>query len=324
MAHTPCPCLRAAAALCCCVLLAACGTIDGPAAAARQLPPLLHHGAPITLADAAATGPAPDLLALTPEMREFVARYAPRGGGARQRMLSLHEAVKGQGTLGLAYDPFADGTAASVFRTGAANCLSFAHLFVALAREAGLDARYQWLEVRPEWTRVGERVAVRLHVNVMVRMPSGEQFMVDIDPLQSRDIAASRLLEDADAAALDLNNIAMEALARGDLEAAWIGLARALQLSPGLPLLWVNLGAAYRHAKQLEEAEWALFQALAIDRGDRSAMNNLVVLYGQMGRDADRDYWMGRVKHYLAQQEALRQRELAETQSAAEPGSTRI
>jgi tetratricopeptide (TPR) repeat protein len=322
MAHIP--WFRAAAALFCSVSLAACASIDGPAAAARELPALLHGGTAITLADAAATDPAPDLLALTPEMRQFVARYAPRGGGARQRMLSLHEAVKGQGSLGLAYDPFADGTAASVFRTGAANCLSFAHLFVALAREAGLDARYQWLEVRPQWTRLGERVAVRLHVNVMVRMPSGEQFMVDIDPLQSRDIAASRLLEDEDAAALDHNNIAMEALARGDFEAAWIRLARALQLSPGLPLLWVNLGVVYRHAAQLAEAEWALLQALAIDRGDRSAMNNLVVLYEQIGRDDDRDYWMDRIQHYLAQQEALMQRELAETQSEAEPGSTRI
>lgn len=322
MAHIP--WLRAAAALCASVVLMACASIDGPEAAARQLPALVHDGTAITLAEAVATAPAPDVLALTPEMREFVARYAPRGGGARQRMLSLHEAVKGQGSLGLAYDPFADGTAASVFRTRAANCLSFAHLFVALAREAGLDARYQWLEVRPQWTRLGERVAVRLHVNVMVRMPSGEQFMVDIDPLQSRDIAASRLLADVDAVALDHNNIAMEALAQGDFEAAWIRLARALQLSPGLPLLWVNLGVVYRHAGQFAEAEWTLLQALAIDRGDRSAMNNLVVLYEQIGRDDDRDYWMDRIQHYLAQQEALRQRELAETQPEAEPGSTRI
>lgn len=290
--------LRAAALLSCLLVSTACSTLDGPAVAAGQLPPLVHGGSPVTLAEVASRSPTPDLLALTPEMQAFVARYAPPRGGARQRLLSLHEAVKGQGALGVAYDPVADGTAATVFRTGAANCLSFAHLFVALAREAGLDARYQWLEVRPQWTRLGERVAVRLHVNVMVRMPSGEQFMVDIDPLQSRDIAASKLLEDVDAAALDHNNIAIEALARGDLEVAWIQLARALQLSPGLSHLWVNLGAVYRHAGQFNEAEWSLFQALAIDRADRSAMNNLVVLYGQMGRAEERDYWVDRINRH--------------------------
>ncbi|MDO8862644.1 tetratricopeptide repeat protein [Haliea sp. E1-2-M8] len=292
------PWLRAAATLLCSVFLMACTTLDGPAVAASQLPPLVHEGTPVTLAEVAALAPSPDLLAVTPEMQAFVARYAPPRGGTRQRLLNLHEAVKGPGALGVVYDPFADGTAATVFRTGTANCLSFAHLFVALAREAGLDAQYQWLEVRPQWTRLGERIAVRLHVNVMVRMPSGEQFMVDIDPLQSRDIAASRLLEDADAAALDHNNIAIEALARGDLEAAWSQLARALQLSPGLPPLWVNLGAVYRHAGQVREAEWSLLQALAIDRSDRSAMNNLVVLYGQMGRDDERDYWVDRIDRH--------------------------
>jgi len=394
--------LWAAAVLLCGVLSTACSTLDGAAVAARQLPPLVHDGVPITLAAIATLPAGPDLLALSPEMRTFVARYAAPGGSAHQRLLNLHEAVKAQGALGVVYDPFADGTAATVFSSGAANCLSFAHLFVALAREAGLDAHYQWLEVRPQWTRLGERIAVRLHVNVMVRMPSGEQFMVDIDPLQSRDIAASRLLRDADAAALDHNNIAMEALARGDLEAAWSRLALALQLSPRLSQLWVNLGVVYRHAGQLSEAEWSLLQALAVDRADRSAMNNLVVLYGQMGRDNERDYWVDRIERhrdrnpyyhawlgdrageegdwtgalehyrvalklhpgdstllyatgivhfrlqqydaaerlieqaiaaaslrsdihgYQAQLELVRQRQLAETQSEAEPGSTRI
>ncbi len=289
---------RAIAVLLCGGLLSACSALDGPAVAASQLPPLVQGGAATTLTEAFARPAGAGLLALTPEMKAFVARYAPPGGGARQRLLSLHEAVKGQGALGVVYDPVADGTAAAVFRSGAANCLSFAHLFVALAREAGLDARYQWLEVRPQWTRMGERIAVRLHVNVMVRMPTGEQFMVDIDPLQSRDVAASRLLSDADAAALDHNNIAVGALARGDLAAAWSELARALRLSPGLSQLWVNLGAVYRHAGQLDEAEWSLLQALAIDGADRSAMNNLVVLYSQMERDGERDYWVERIKRH--------------------------
>ncbi|MEQ9462105.1 MAG: tetratricopeptide repeat protein [Haliea sp.] len=290
--------LQAVTALLCGALLSACASLDGSAVAANQLPPLLQNGYAMSLADAFAGPPAPDLLELTPEMKAFVTRYAPADGGARQRLLSLHEAVKGQGALGVVYDPVADGTAAAVFRAGVANCLSFAHLFVALAREAGLDARYQWLEVRPQWTRMGERVSVRLHVNVMVRMPAGEQFMVDIDPLQSRDVAASRLLSDVDAAALDHNNIAMGALARGDIEAAWSELARALRLSPGLSQLWVNLGVVYRHVGQLDDAEWSLLQALAIDSGDRSAMNNLVVLYAQMGRGEERDFWVERIERH--------------------------
>src|SRR5690606_38747238 len=105
MAHFP--WLRSAAVLLCSALLAACSALDGPAVAARQLPPLVHGGTPVTLADVATLPASPDLLALTPEMEAFVARYAPRRGGARQRMLSLHEAIKGEGVLGVVYDPFA-------------------------------------------------------------------------------------------------------------------------------------------------------------------------------------------------------------------------
>ncbi|HEY7776685.1 MAG TPA: tetratricopeptide repeat protein, partial [Kineobactrum sp.] len=238
------------------------------------------------------------LLVLTGPMRDFVARYAPRSLAPRQRLHSLHEAVKGPGMLAVGYDPFADGSAETVFNSGAANCLSYAHLFVALAREAGLDASYQWLEVRPQWTRLGERVAVNLHVNVLVRLSAGEQYMVDIDPLQSRDIAASRKLADNDARALQHNNLAMVALAGGELEAAWAHAVRALQLSPDLPELWVNLAAVYRHAEQYPAAEQALFQALKIDSGERSAMNNLVVLYSQLGREDEREFWVQRVNRH--------------------------
>lgn len=276
----------------------ACASGPRPGAAVAQLAPLQLPDKSLAVAEVADTTPTPALLQLDDEMRDFVARYAPRRGAPRQRLTSLHEAVKGQGTLAIKYDPFADGSASEVFHSAAANCLSYAHLFVALAREAGLDARYHWLEVRPQWTRLGERVAVRLHVNVVVRMPSGEQYMVDIDPLDSRDVAGSRMLGDRDGEALYHNNIAMEALAEGALDLAWRQTVRALQLSPGLSQLWVNLGAVYRHAGQFADAEQAWLQALQLDDGDRSAMNNLVLLYEQLGRKQEWAFWIDRVERY--------------------------
>tara|TARA_R110002110_G_scaffold106847_6_gene267659 strand:- start:4716 stop:5429 length:714 start_codon:yes stop_codon:yes gene_type:complete len=132
----------------------------------------------------------------------------------------------------------------------------------------------------------------------MVRMPHGEQFMVDIDPLQARDIAASRLLADREAAALHHNNLAMAALAAGSLPDAWMQVVNALRQSPELPLLWVNLGAIYRQTGQLEAVEWALLQALERDSGERSAMNNLALLYDETGRISERDAWLARIQRY--------------------------
>ena len=252
----------------------------------------------LTVADVDRRVHTPDLLATDQAMRDFVALYTGGVRNDRQRLTMLHRAITGSGSLGIEYEAGAGGGAREVFYRGSANCLSYASLFVALAREAGLDASYQWLQVRPQWTRMGERIMLRLHVNVSVNLSGGERYMVDIDPLPSRDIAGSREIGDRDARALYHSNIAMEALAEGSTGEAWLQAVRALQLSPAIPHLWVNLGAVYRAAGQHREAESNYLYALQLVPWDRSAMNNLVVLYGMEGRQEDRDYWEKRVAVY--------------------------
>ncbi len=285
------------------VILVLCG-VAGCAGIAGRKPPLpviaplnLPEGS-LTVADAAARVSTPDLLALDDEMREFVSRYTGDLRVERQRLQVLHRALKSPALLNLDYDPAADGTAEEVFRRGSANCLSYASLFVALAREAGLDADYQWLEVRPQWSRLGERVAVRLHVNVVVDTRRGDKFMVDIDPLESRDIARTRRLADNEATALYHNNLAMKALGERRLDEAWLQLVRGLHLAPDMTPLWVNLGAVYRTVGQHADAESSYLHALELDEDDRSAMTNLMVLYRLDGRTAEQDRWAERVERY--------------------------
>lgn len=291
-------CRRVFAGLFSLLVLAGCSTSPVASRAVSDLPPLQLATHSLEVAQVAALAPTPDLLATDQEMLDFVQLYTKGVGNSRQRLMMLLRAVTGAGTLDLQYDALAQGTASEVFHRGSANCLSFAHLFIALAREAGLEASYQWLEVRPQWTRSGERVMLGLHVNVLVNLGSGGQYMVDIDPVPSRDIAGSRVISDADAKALHHNNIAMDALANLELEQAWLHLVRALQLSPRTPHLWVNMGAIYRLAGQHRAAESSYLYALQLDSRDRSAMNNLVVLYGIEGRDEDRAYWELQVGAY--------------------------
>ncbi len=264
-----------------------------------NLPPLQLPDRTLTVQEVAALTPTPDLLAVDDEMREFVQRYTSGVSSQRQRLMMLHRAVTGAGALDLQYDALAEGTAIEVFHRGSANCLSYSNLFVALAREAGLNATYQSLDVRPQWTRQGERVMVRLHVNIMVKLPGrNQQYMVDIDPLPTRDITGSRELSDVEAEALYHNNLAMDALSNDDLERAWRHAVRALQLSADDAHLWVNLGAIYRVAGQFRAAENSYLYALKLDRWERSAMNNLVVLYSLEGREQERQKWSSRVARY--------------------------
>jgi len=266
--------------------------------AISELAPLQLDGRDLSVAEAQDRVVRPDLLSLDEPMREFVRRYTEDISNKRARLLALHQAVRGAGTLNIQYEPFAEGTAREVFHRGTANCLSFANLFIALAREAGLQASYQWQEVRPQWSKVSDRVQIGLHVNVVVNLPSGKRFMVDIDPLPSRDITDSQELTDTEAEALYYNNVAMGALANDDLEDAWYYEVRALQLSPDMPFLWVNLGAIYRISGQHLEAERSYLQALDLDFTEYSAMSNLAVLYDLEGRVDEQRYWLEKAEYH--------------------------
>lgn len=278
--------------------LAACSSHPVTPLALEDIPPLQWQGRSLTTEFALTQAPSPDLLAIDPQMVDFVKRYTGDAVNGRQRLMSLHQAISGAGALDLQYDPFADGSAIETFNRGNANCLSYTHLFVALAREAGLDASYQWQEVRPRWNRNGERVVVGMHVSTLVKLRRGEQFVVDIDPLPTREITDSHKISDREALALHHNNIAMDALANENLEVAWAQGLRALELSPDNGSLWANLGAIYRFAGQHSQAEHSYLYALQLDPRAYSAMTNLVILYGLDGREEERQYWLGRVEHY--------------------------
>lgn len=279
-------------------LLGACSTGLSHREALAQITPLHYADGIITVSDVDAIASTPDLLGLDDDMRKFVETYTGHLSRGRMRLVQLHQSIKSNAILNIEYEPDAEGGAREVFHRGSANCLSYANLFVAMAREAGLNANYQWVRVRPQWTRIGERVAVRLHVNVVVKLRSGVEYVVDIEPLTASERTKTRVLSDVDAFALYHNNIAMEALGRSELDLAWAHNVRALQLSPAMSLLWVNLGAIYRLAGQHREAERSYFYALQLNPKDHSAMNNLMVLYQLEGREADSEYWSDQVAQY--------------------------
>jgi Flp pilus assembly protein TadD len=278
--------------------LAACSSHPVDTRAINALPALQLGDHSVAVATVASRVHSPDLLVVDAPMREFVQHYSAGAVNRRQLLTSLHAAIMGAGALDLQYDPLADAPARETFHRGAANCLSYASLFVALAREAGLDAGYQWLEVRPQWSRVGERVSVGLHVNVFVDLGRQGQYMVDIDPPRPGHVVNSRKISDSQARALYHANIGMDALASDDLEQAWLQTVRALQLSPQMAHFWINLGAIYRAAGQHREAEDSYLYALQLDSSAYSAMANLVILYGIEGRQQELEYWEDRVEGY--------------------------
>jgi Flp pilus assembly protein TadD len=280
------------------ITVTGCASVHNTAGPPPAIAALDTENTRLGLDQVAALAPSPDLLALDAQMLAFVERYTRGLYSHRQRLVNLHSAIKSPALLGVEYDTFAEGSAIESFHSGKVNCLSYAHLLIALAREAGLNAHYQMVDVRPTWSRLGERVAVGLHVNVLVDLRGSKAYMADIDPLEPGDIIGTRELSDTDALALYHSNFAMAELTLERMETAWANAVRAVQLSPAMAHLWVNLGAVYRNAGQYAEAERSYFHALELNSNDRSAMNNLMVLYAVQGDEEQHAFWQSQVERY--------------------------
>src|SRR5688572_21235279 len=102
--------------------------------------------AALSLASAAQAGTtqgaeSTQIMAMPPALREAFARSVLTGTTSRKKRLERTvEFVFGSQGLGMRYEEGATRTVEQAYATRTANCLGFTLLFLALAREAGLEA----------------------------------------------------------------------------------------------------------------------------------------------------------------------------------------
>lgn len=274
------------------------GVLAGCTAPASRIPSVatlpalqLSAGTRVTPEQALAGTETPALIELDDAMRAFVDRYVRSAVSPRARLELLHSSLRSGAMHGLEYVPDADGSAQQAFASGRANCLAYANLFVGMARYAGLDADYQLLTLRPDYSRFGTRVAVQQHINVLVRLRNRTLYSIDLDPPPRDAISGSRKLGDREAFALYHNNLAMNYLRNEELQSAYAHALQALTLSPRSAFLWINLGVVYSRSGQVAAAVKNYHQALALNPDAGSAMNNLLVLYSRTGDTRQMNYW---------------------------------
>ena len=99
--------------------------------------------------------------------------------------------------------------------------------------------------------------------------------MVDASGLKLDPDLRQRVIGDAYAKALYLNNLGAEALLSNDLPTAYAYLRKAIETEPQITDAWINLGVVFNRNGQLDSAEQVLQRALQLDRTAYSAMGNL-------------------------------------------------
>jgi Flp pilus assembly protein TadD len=239
------------------------------------------------------------MLAVNDDMRTFLDQYIPRKTMSDEmKMEAILKGLLDEG-LNLQYHNLTTYTAEQTFYARQGNCLSFTNLYIALAREAGLDVAYQEVEVPPAWSAVGNRHYFSLHINVLVDLPRDRQRVIDFDVQSRSDRITGRAVSDSTAAAQFDNNMAVHYLEERDLPQAFLHSRRAIEARPQTGYFWANLGTILRRAGELDDAEEAYITAIELS-GEPAAVSNLARLYGQQGKHELAAMYAERAQRYRA------------------------
>ncbi len=245
-------------------------------------------------------------LAVSPAMREFVARARAQSHRNTDLRATLLADLQAGGPLRLTYDSSVTRTAAEAFEARAGNCLSLALMTAALARELGLQATLQDVQGEDSYTRLGDLVFASGHVNLLLARPvsSRTTMTLDIDGeltvdfLPGRDLRGQRVrrISDATAKAMYMNNRAAEALEQHLSPDAYWWARGAVLADPGFEPALNTLAVVYLRHGHLPQAERVLRSVLERSPKHLSALANLVQVLGREGRAAEADIWARRLQ----------------------------
>lgn len=232
-----------------------------------------------------------DAFAISPEMAHFLIGNVATYNDERT-FNDLVDAMEAFGIRYLSYDN-QTLTASQAFEQSRGNCLTFTNMFLVMARQVGLKARFQEVRIPPDWIMQGNMMVLRRHINVRVHLTGqalggiGER-VVDFgdESVPSSYIdTANRVISDERAMAHFYNNWAAETLENGNYNLAFAYLRKALQEGdPDFSPAWNLVGVMYQRVGREDLAEQAYLRALLAEPDATPAMSNLQRLYDRQGR----------------------------------------
>jgi tetratricopeptide (TPR) repeat protein len=244
---------------------------------------------------------ADEVMELTDEMQGFLDQHINPNARDAFKLNQLIYAVITRASFGLTYDD-KTRTPAETFSARSGNCLSFTYLFVVLARGVGLDARFQEVDIPPDWSFDSDTYVLNRHINIHVKLDGTRDHVVDFNIENFQGDYETEVISDRRALAHFFNNLGAELLKDGDTAGAFHAFTRAIvdndrEFSPA----WANLGALYSRNGLDNQAEQAYLQALELDKRNYSAMSNLTALYDRRGDSVEAERYRNKVRSHRRQ-----------------------
>lgn len=237
------------------------------------------------------------------EMRVYVADLVGNARLSSRRFHSLFAGLRRDGYFDAVYAANSTLTAAEAFEARGGNCLSYTNMFVALAREAGLDARYQIVDIPPSWDADSGFLIRYTHINVVLRGLRIDSYgagrvVVDFNLMHPDPDAKETEVSDTYAESLFYANKSVNLLRDGRHRESFAYLRQAIEIAPENIDLWINLGAFYATMGDFHSSIEAYNVGLQLDPANKSAYSGLARSYAHLGDVERADQFQVKVRNY--------------------------
>ena len=194
----------------------------------------------------------------------------------------------------LVYQHSATTTAQQTMQNGNANCLSLAILTYSIARELGLQAVFQDVNIPEYWTSQNDTTWLNGHVNLRIKqsliadtassaISFGSDIIVDFDPYVLKKQFPSKTVSKQRIIAMFYNNKAAEAFADNNIAQAYRYYQASADADAEFAVTWSNLAVLYRQTGHYAKAELAYNYSLQLDPESLNTLANLAFLYQHIG-----------------------------------------
>lgn len=230
---------------------------------------------------------AEDIFALDEEMRTMVKEVLLPERTAMDKTRRLLEHIFNEENIALTYNKNANVTAREVYHQQSANCMSLTIMAYALAKEAGLNIRFQEVEIPEYWVRHGRYNMLTGHVNLVVtpQRPPNKYIVwgtdaveIDFDPYASKRYFNRKIIDKNRVLAMYYNNKGAEALVAVNYVLAYNYFKTAILFDSSFSTSWGNLGVLYRLTEHEPLAKKVYQYALAVDSENLTVLGNMAIL----------------------------------------------
>lgn len=228
-----------------------------------------------------------EVFSLDSEMQQMVKEKLLPIRDNKKRAKKLLKHIFSKDNIDLAYKSSANLTASQTYHSQIANCMSLTIMAYALAKEAGLDVKFQDVKVPEYWVRNGQYNMLTGHVNLLLTEPKSHNkaviygkkiLQIDFDPDLVKKSFPKRVVNKNTVLAMFYNNKGAHALVEKNYALAYSYLKQATLIDPSYSSAWGNLGILYKLNNHIEFAIKTYEHAISLNNENLTALSNLSYL----------------------------------------------